>query len=181
MRALTSIFCSCSTVWLATLMPLISLISSPTCNVPASRKVWCAEHFTRYPLLPFFSLHTKKSRAHSGDTLVTVNKPPWWIIANHNSGCWSVWLQGHESNTYLFIHWPTSQVEGFFILFTSRGTLREENKRCFCAVSCRFMIYDIDISSREGGDVQSSTLRSVHISLVSGKDVEPKSCGLQIL
>lgn len=30
----TSIFWSCSTVWLATLMPLISRISSPTCNVP---------------------------------------------------------------------------------------------------------------------------------------------------
>ena len=31
---LTSIFCSCSTVWLATLMPLISRISSPTWSVP---------------------------------------------------------------------------------------------------------------------------------------------------
>lgn len=34
-QALTSIFCSCSTVWFATLMPFISRISSPTCNVPA--------------------------------------------------------------------------------------------------------------------------------------------------
>lgn len=33
-KKLTSIFCSCSTVWLATLMPLISRISSPTWSVP---------------------------------------------------------------------------------------------------------------------------------------------------
>lgn len=46
---LTSIFCSCSTVWLATLIPLISRISSPTCSVPGCKRdaaaystcIWC--------------------------------------------------------------------------------------------------------------------------------------------
>lgn len=44
----TSIFCSCSTVWLATLMPLISRISSPTCSVPEKhQRTWAWQHHTR--------------------------------------------------------------------------------------------------------------------------------------
>lgn len=88
-----------------------------------------------------FSHHTQRRAEHALVTVAPSHKPPWCVTVNHNGGsCWSVWLRGHKSNTYLFIYWSTTKVDGFLTLFCLWRTLREENKRCFCAVFCRFTL-----------------------------------------
>ena len=73
----TSIFWSCSTVWLATLMPLISRISSPMCRVP--------EEGGR-----------DGGEGGQSDTILT-QKKSFWVTYRHDL---NATLGGHKRNSF---------------------------------------------------------------------------------